>query len=202
MQVEIVQIVEALRQGQVVVFPTETVYALAADATNANAIAHLYQLKKRDENKPLAIICSSQSMVEKAAEVTPPLKRVMARFTPGALTCVLTRHAQSNLAENLVLKEQTIGVRLPDHSLALAIIEALGCPLAATSVNLSGEAAATTEAQVRAFCGDAIPYMLPEHASQQPRGRSSTVINFTTDAPKLLREGEISFEEVMACYQA
>ena len=200
MQVNSAEIVRLLLDGQSAVFPTETVFALAADARNSKAISHIYQFKHREINKPLAIIGSSQSMIESYVQVNENVRRVMKKYMPGALTCVLPIKNESDLSPQLITPNKTLGVRIPDHALAIDIIEQVGAPLAATSVNRSGEPSAIKNHQVVDFCGDKIAYCLASDVVDEPRGLASTVVDFTQDEPKLLREGEILFAEILAVF--
>ncbi len=200
MQVNSAEIIQLLLDGQSAVFPTETVFALAADARNSKAISHIYQFKHREINKPLAIIGSSQSMIESYVQVNENVRRVMKKYMPGALTCVLPIKNESDLSPQLITPNKTLGVRIPDHALAIDIIEQVGAPLAATSVNRSGEPSAIKNHQVVEFCGDKIAYCLASGIIDEPRGLASTVVDFTQNEPKLLREGEILFAEILAVF--
>ena len=200
MQVNSAEIVRLLLDGKSAVFPTETVFALAADARNSKAISHIYQFKHREINKPLAIIGSSQSMIESYVQVNENVRRVMKKYMPGALTCVLPIKNESDLSPQLITPNKTLGVRIPDHALAIDIIEQVGAPLAATSVNRSGEPSATKNHQVVDFCGDKIAYCLASDVVDEPRGLASTVVDFTQDEPELLREGEVLFAEILAVF--
>ncbi len=202
MQEEIAKLVADLRAGKPVVFPTETVYALAVDAQNAEAVAKIYALKGRDENKPLAVFPVSLLEVEAMVEVSEKAKRVMQRFMPGPITCVLPLKETAPLAGNVTAGTKTLGVRMPDHPFALALLKAFAKPLVATSVNHSGEAAAVNAKMVRDFCAGNLGYYAPAEANDMLCGKASTVVDLTTNTPKLLREGGVAFDDISAIYQA
>lgn len=202
MQEKIAEMAAFLKEGQPVVFPTETVFALAADAQNPQAVEAIYRLKERQENKPLAILCDGLSMVEHCVEVSPKARRVCQQYMPGPFTAVLPIKQHTTLAQNLNKDRATLGVRVPDHKFALSVIRALGGPVAATSVNRSGENSAITAAQVKAFCQDQIPFFAADEADNHVKGRASTVVEFASSEPRLLREGDISFDEILRLYCA
>ncbi|HEY3297320.1 MAG TPA: L-threonylcarbamoyladenylate synthase, partial [Armatimonadota bacterium] len=132
-----------IREGGLVAFPTETVYGLAADAFNVNAIARIFEVKGRPENKPLPVqIATLDQIALLASNVTPEAARLMDRYFPGPLTVVVA--ASSSVPDAVTAGTGTIGVRMPDHPVALALIRAAGTPIVAPSANTSGCPAPTT----------------------------------------------------------
>ncbi len=182
---------EALHRGELIAFPTDTVYGLAAVATDALAIEKLYQVKERERAKGIPILIGSLHDLEQVAiEIAGWVKQLMQRFWPGALTLVLKRHP--NLPANLS-PLMTIGVRMPDHPLTLELLRLSG-PLAVTSANLSGGANTCSAAEVNAQLGGRISMILD--GGQTPGGVSSTVLDCTTSPPRVLREGPITWHDI------
>ncbi len=184
---------EALRTGEVVVFPTETFYGLAADALNESAVQRVASLKGRDHNQPIALIVADSTMLKQVvSEVPPRAKKLIRRFWPGPLTLVLT--ANKGLTRLLCNPEGGVGIRVSSHPVAAALVQGLGSPITATSANPSGAESAKTVAQARGYFGAAIKYFLDGGELKGPKG--STVLDMQQDRFKIIREGEISSEEL------
>lgn len=189
---------EHLRSGDVVAFPTDTVYGLGADLWNPHAIKKLFIAKGRDVNKAIAVLIGnpdalSQVTDMKAIATSLYLTLLSECFWPGALTLVLPRHP--DLPE-ILSPLPTIGVRMPDHSGALKLLNASG-PLAVTSANLSGESPATTAQGVLEQLGERVDLVLD--GGQSPGGQASTVLDCTQEPPIILRQGPISQAEIDRC---
>jgi L-threonylcarbamoyladenylate synthase len=185
--------VELLRAGELVAFPTDTVYGVAGDVLNLQAIERLYVVKGRDSGKAIPVLLGN---VDQLAQVTPGMggiaEQLAGRFWPGPLTLVVPRHPR--LPENLSLGP-TLGVRMPNHPVALALLRRAG-PLAVTSANLSGGANTTTAEEVLAQLGGRIPLILD--GGRTPGGQPSTVVDCTGPEPAVLRKGPLSAEEILA----
>ncbi|HEX9502958.1 MAG TPA: L-threonylcarbamoyladenylate synthase [Patescibacteria group bacterium] len=130
--------VQILKQGGVVVYPTDTAYGLAVDATNAKAVAKLYRLKGRDFKNPMHIIFPGADWLKKLVKLNKPALKLMNKFLPGPLTLVLPLKARGKAWQLLSAETKTLGVRLPNHPLALGLVEGLGRPITTTSANISG----------------------------------------------------------------
>ena len=184
---------EVLRAGNLVGFPTDTVYGLGATAQDDLAVRRLYETKGRGVEKSIPILLGSASDLSRVAQDPPEMALALAaRFWPGGLTLVVVR--QPGLPESLS-QDATIGVRVPDHPFALQLLRA-GGPLAATSANPSGEASPLTAEDVLSRLGCRFELLLDGGAV--PGGRPSTVIDCTGKTPRLLRPGPISFDEIKA----
>jgi L-threonylcarbamoyladenylate synthase len=191
---------QLLKAGGLVALPTETVYGLGADATNKDAVARIYKVKGRPADHPLIVhIHSMQSLGEWADEI-PSYAIALARdFWPGPMTLVLKR---SLLAEDFVTGGQpTVGLRVPDHSVALALLSAFekvgGKGIAAPSANRFGHVSPTTAHAVQEELGgylDATDLILDGGASQV--GVESTIIDCTSSAPRILRPGAVTSEMI------
>lgn len=187
------QAMRILENGGLVAFPTDTVYGLGASPTQEKAIKSLYAVKVRQPGKAVPLLVGNlQGLDQVAGEVNKMAARLAAHFWPGALTLVVPRHPG---LPALLAPDPTIGVRMPAHPLALALLTAAG-PLAVTSANLSGAPSAVTAAQVEAQLGGSIPLILD--GGQAPGGVASTVVDCTGAEPVILRQGPISLEQIRA----
>jgi L-threonylcarbamoyladenylate synthase len=137
---------EILRNGGTVAFPTETVYGLGANALNANAVASIFAAKERPTWDPVIVHVSDRAMLDQVAIVSKQAERLIAAFWPGPLTLLLPRTAQ--VPDNVTAGRPLVGVRMPAHPIALALIEAAGVPIAAPSANRFGRTSPTTAAHV------------------------------------------------------
>jgi len=183
-----------LRAGELVAFPTETVYGLGADATNSDAVLRIYETKGRPRFNPLIVHVADIEMAERLVRFSP-LARKLARFWPGPLTLVLPRRPGAGLSDIVTAGLDTVGIRIPDHPLALALIRAAGRPLAAPSANRSGRLSPTTAAQVRRSFGDTVPVL---DGGPSRAGVESTIIAVEGDVVTQLRAGALPREDIEA----
>jgi len=183
---------EALRGGDVVGIPTDTVYGLAADPWHSGAADRLFLIKGRPRTIELPLLVTGEEQALGLATAVPDCaRRLMARFWPGALTLVLPRRV--DVDADLGDEGETIGLRCPDHPVPLALCEALG-PIAATSANRHGSPPFTTAGDLAAgLLGVAL--VLDAGVCN---GVASTVVDSTGEVPKLLRAGSVDWEEIMA----
>lgn len=183
----------ALTAGQVVGLPTDTVYGLAVDPFRPGAAERIFRAKRRPRQVELPVLVADEDQVAALAAAVPDVaRRLMDRHWPGALTLVLPR--RSGLGADLGTSESTVGVRCPDHPAPVAVCRVVG-PLATTSANLHGEPPLTRAADVAGAFGDAVPVVLDGGTCA---GAPSTVVDCTGPEPELLREGRISWQEVLA----
>ena len=181
----------ALRGGEVVAFPTDTVYGVGCDLWNPKAIEWLYWAKLRPKDIAIPVLVSAPEHVARVARELPaPFKLLMEHFWPGALTLIVPRRPE--VPEVLCGSGPTIAVRMPDHSLALRLIEGMGGALAATSANLSGQPPATTATEVLAQLAGRVAVVLD--GGECPGGVPSSIIDLVADPPLLLRQGHLSYE--------
>lgn len=184
--------VAALLQGRLIAFPTDTVYGLGALPHQPRSIQQLYRVKGREASKAIPILISDPDQLNQVvAEVNPRAQRLIERFWPGPLTLVLPKHPS---LPAILTPQATIGVRIPDHPLALKLLRLSG-PLAVTSANLSGKPSCTTAEEVLAQLGGRIPLILD--GGRTPGGIPSTVVDCTGLEPNILRPGPISLQEIM-----
>jgi L-threonylcarbamoyladenylate synthase len=187
--------VELLRAGQVVALPTETVYGLAANSLDPDAITRIFQIKGRPAHNPVIVHVASVSMARQCVADWPALAdRLAAAFWPGPLTLVLPRGPEIPTA--VTAGGPTVGVRWPSHPLIQAVIRECGFPLAAPSANLSNRVSPTTAEHVRRSLGDRIPLILDGGQSQV--GIESTVLDLSVVPPRLLRPGMIHEPALLA----
>jgi L-threonylcarbamoyladenylate synthase len=178
----------ALRAGGLVAFPTETFYGLGAAALQSAAVRRVFAVKGRAESKPLLVLIDSVAMIEKVASSIPPAARpLIARHWPGPLTLVVP--ARDTIPGALTAGTGTIGVRLPAHPVARALVAALGAPVTAPSANPSGAPPPTTAAEVLAHF-DGIIEMIVD-GGPTSGGEPSTIVDVTVDPPRILRQGAV-----------
>jgi L-threonylcarbamoyladenylate synthase len=189
----IARALDLLNRGEVVALPTDTVYGIAADGFNADAVEKLFLVKDRPSHKAIMLLIGEYADLERVATyVSPTAQRLALRFWPGGLTLVV--NASDSLPANLRAQTNTIGVRLPDAYLVRELARALGRPLAATSANLSGGANPRTADDVVAGLGERIALVLDGGAT--PGNLPSTVLDCTIDPPRVLRAGAIPSDEI------
>jgi L-threonylcarbamoyladenylate synthase len=183
-----------LRAGRLCAFPTETVYGLGADATDADAVLAIYETKGRPRFNPLIIHCADLAMAERLAEFSP-LARRAATLWPGPLTLVLPARAGNGLADVATAGLDTVALRIPGHDLARELIAAVGRPLAAPSANPSGRLSPTTAEQVlRGFAGR-VPVL---DGGPCRAGVESTIVAVDGDRLVQLRAGAMARDEIAA----
>ena len=177
----IAQAAERLRAGAVIAFPTDTLYAVAARAADSVAVARLYQVKERPSGQPVVWLVRDRAQVERFAVVSAPAAELMARYWPGPLTLVLPARNRSD--------GPTIAVRAPDHEVALALLRALGEPIASSSANPAGQPPPVDADQVIAGLGDRLDVVLDGGPCRI--GLPSTILDLSTATPRILRQGAI-----------
>ncbi|MDH7488857.1 MAG: L-threonylcarbamoyladenylate synthase [Anaerolineae bacterium] len=189
----LVKAVQTLREGGLVAFPTDTVYGVGALVFNEKAVDRLYLAKVRDPNKAIPVLLSSIRDLHRIAKRVPPAAWQLAgAFWPGALSLVVEKSA--HVPDVVTAGGPTVAVRVPDHPLALALIERAGSPLATTSANISGQPASVTADEVEAALGDAVDLILD--GGPCPGGVASTVLDLTVTPPRIVRPGPIRWEDL------
>ncbi len=183
-----------LRRGGLVAMPTETVYGLAADATNDHAVAGIFAAKGRPRFNPLIVHCADLAAVEGVAVLTPLARRLAAAFWPGPMTLVLP--LRGGVSPLVTAGLNTVAVRLPAHPVARALLRAFGGPLAAPSANPSGRISPVAVAHVLDGLGGRIDAVVD--GGDCAVGLESTILDATGDAPVLLRAGGLAVEAIEA----
>jgi L-threonylcarbamoyladenylate synthase len=172
---------ERLRAGSVIAFPTDTLYGVGARATDPAAVARLYEVKRRPTEQPMVWLVTDRAQVERFAVVSAAAIELMTRFWPGPLTLVVPARIPAG--------GSTIAVRAPDHEVALALLTALGEPIASSSANPAGQPPPVDADQVIAGLGDELDLVLDGGPCRI--GQPSTILDLTGATPRILRQGAI-----------
>ncbi len=178
---------ERLRAGAVIAFPTDTLYGVGARAADPAAVARLYEVKRRPSEQPMAWLVTDRAQVERFAVVSLAAAGLMERFWPGPLTLVLLTRIPTD--------GSTIAVRAPDHDVALALLTALGEPIASSSANPAGQPPPVDADQVIAGLGDELDLVLDGGPCRI--GQPSTILDLTGATPRILRHGAIPSSELI-----
>lgn len=189
MQNQILQAVEILSKGGIILLPTETVYGIAADARNKSAVEKIYEIKERDYSKPLQVMVANIDKAMEIAIFNNKALELAKKFWPGALTIIL-KIKPGSLPNNFNKVSDTVGIRIPDHEVALKILDQFGAPVAVTSANISGDPSNINFAEAKKIFGNKLDFFIDGGDSRI--GVSSTVIDLTDEKhPKILRHGSV-----------
>jgi L-threonylcarbamoyladenylate synthase len=185
--------VAALKRGHVIVFPTETLYGLGADALSQAAVEKVFQLKGRDSHNPIPVLVADQEMLHAlVAKVPTTARKLMDRYWPGPLTLVLP--GQKNIPKPLCNPAGGVGVRISSQPIATLLVNGLGRPLTATSANPSGKEPARTLQVAKNYFVHRVDVFVDGGTVTSKSG--STVVEVMEDSIKIIREGEISRSEL------
>ena len=182
-----------IKRGELVAFPTETVYGLGADGLNIEACRKIFIAKGRPNDKPLSLHVASLEMVERVAKISARAEKLFAAFCPGALTIILPKN--KIVPDFVTCGKLSVGIRFPANDVALSLIKLSGCPIAAPSANLSGMEPPTTSQEVFDNLSGRVEIILD--GGRCRFGISSTIIDLTASEPKILRRGAITAEEIL-----
>ena len=183
----------ALRRGEAIGLPTETVYGLAADAHDPAAVRRIYELKGRPSDHPLIVHVADAVTASRWAGDWPAAAEALAEaFWPGPLTLILPRAA--NVPDEVTGGQETVGLRVPAHPVAQALLRAFEGGVAAPSANRFGRLSPTTATHVREEFGDAVPIVLD--GGECEIGLESTIVDLSSETPRILRPGRISRPEI------
>lgn len=189
---ELAEAARLVRDGRLVAFPTETFYGLGAHALDVEAVARVFRAKGRPADKPLLVLVDSLAMAgEIAAPIPERARRLIARYWPGPLTLIL--RARPHVPAALTAGSGTVGLRIPSHPVALALVRAAACPVTAPSANPHGGASPTTASEVLAGLGDRVDLVLD--GGPTPGGPASTLLDLTGPRPRVLRAGAVRLTE-------
>lgn len=189
---QIVAAAELIQTGETVAFPTETVYGLGADATNAVAVARIFAIKARPSFDPLIVHIEPDWWSTLVTAIPPAAQKLAQRFWPGPLTIVLPK--SQRIPDIVTAGLPSVAVRVPQHPVARALIARAGVPIAAPSANPFGYISPTTAAHVAEQIGDRVPIILDGGPCRI--GLESTVVSFASAPPALLRPGAVTLEEL------
>ena len=186
------QAIVILKNGGVVAFPTDTVYGVGVDPFQPEAVRKLYQIKGRPIDKPIPILVSTVGDVQRVAQNLPPVFFQLAeQFWPGGLTLIVEA---KDLPSEVTAGGKTVGVRMPDHPLALALLRRFGGAIATTSANRSDEPPATSAEEVQAELGDLVELVLD--GGRTSTEIASTVLDLSVSPPQIRRHGGISMNQL------
>lgn len=184
------EIVSVLESGGLIIFPTDTVYGIACDSKNDEAIRKLFSVKNRNLNKPICVLTDSINKINKiCSNISELEKRMMDKYLPGDLTIVLDK--KEDVSDVLTANNNTIGVRIPNNKIALEILKSFPNPLATTSVNISGKKASCKLDEFYDEFKDKVDIIIDGGITN---GVSSTVIRIENGEIKILRQGSLKVE--------
>lgn len=180
----IARVVEILKGGGVVAYPTDTTYGIGCSIFSKKGVERIYQIKQRDRKKPFSFICTDISEIARYAKVSNYQFKQMRRLLPGPYTFVL--EANSVVPDLLLTKQRTVGIRIPDNKICLAIVKELGAPIVTTSANLSGEDPIGNPWQVDCDLGKQLDLVVD---GGDLTADVSSVVSLIGDVPVVLRKG-------------
>lgn len=193
-------ILKILLDGNILLYPTDTVYGLGVDALNVEALKKLKELKGRkdeDEHKPISIIVADMAMAGEYAEVTPLAKKLAEKFLPGKLTLILK--AKSNLPDELTAGTGTIGIRIPKHIFCINIVRELGHPITATSANIADMPTEKTPEKILAQFGEKASLIAKVvDLGELPQSAPSSVVDARGETPFVVRAGAIPTTAILS----
>lgn len=179
-----------LNKGDVVIFPTDTVYGIGARIDDIDALESIYKIKKRPKDKRLAVLCATPYDIDKIAYLNESAIKLINNYMPGALTIILK--SKEEYRNDYIF--ETVAVRIPNHELALRILRENG-PMATSSVNTSGSLPLNDYIEIVKKFGNDVMYVYPNASSSSKI--SSTIVDLTGETVKLIREGSIKFQEIL-----
>ena len=184
---------EIIKNGGIVVFPTETVYGIGTNGLDKEAVERLYKIKERPLNKPISLLVSDYEMIEKVVKDINELEyKIMKKFFPGPLTIILNK---KDIVPDIVTSGgSTVGIRMPEEEITRKLIEYAGVPIAAPSANISGKASGIDLQEIVKEFGDKVDYYIDGGKSKI--GIGSTIVKVENNSIKILREGSISKKEI------
>ena len=196
---QIDQALRVLQEGGVVALPTDTLYGLAADALNADAIERVFAIKERPEGLALPVLLADSGQLKQVASEIPGQLQVLADcLWPGAMTLIVKR--KDSLPARLTAGHPTVAVRVPDHPVPRELARRLGRPITGTSANISGSPDPQSLAELKAQVGERVDFSV--NGGPEPAGTASTIVDLSGDEPRLVREGSVPFSEIKALLEA
>ncbi len=187
LQREVDEAVGVLRAGGIILYPTDTVWGLGCDATDADAVAKIYALKRSENKKSMLVLCGTADMVVRYVDKAPAIAFEVMELATTPLTAILPGAAR--VAENLVPEEGTLGVRIPDHEFCRRMLRAFGRPVVSTSANVSGEATPAGLQEVAREIIDGVDFVVDPRFEGKPTRKASSIIAFGEGGEvKIIRE--------------
>lgn len=189
---ELVEVIKALNNDKIVVFPTETVYGVGGNALKVEVINKLFQAKKRDYGKPISLLVGSIDKIKNVAYVNENEEKVINKFMPGALTIVLKK--KDNINDLVTAGKNTVGIRIPNHNIALTILNKVDYPLATSSANISGDNNIADFNEIVSDLKDYVDIFIKGNISNDLI--ASTVLELNDGEVNILRDGKISKSDI------
>ncbi len=187
------EVANVIKQGGIVIFPTETVYGIGTNGLDEVAIEKLYKIKERPLNKPISLLVSDFEMIKKVTKGISDIEyKIMKKFFPGPLTIILKK--RDIVPDILTNGGDTVGIRMPDSEITRKLIEYVGLPIATTSANISGEKSGTNIEDIMKDFEGKVEYFINNGESKL--GIGSTVVKVVENDTVILREGNIKKEEI------
>ena len=182
---------EVLDAGKLIVYPTDTVYGLGCDPFEVPAVERVFEVKRRPADQPIALALTTSDQIPRYAHVTRVAQGIIAKHLPGPVTLLLRATKDAPLP--LVSATGLIGIRVPDHSVAIAIAKAFG-PITTTSANLHGGSPPATAEEARTQLGDTVDLYID--CGPTPLGKESTIVDASGDSIRVIREGALRREDL------
>lgn len=191
---ELKECAQILREGGIGIFPTETVYGIGTNGLNSEDIKRIYDIKNRPYNKPISLLVSDITMIEKVAKnITEIEYKIIKNFFPGPITLILEK---SDIVPDILTSGgNTVGVRMPEEKIALELIKNAGVPIATPSANITGKKSGTNYEEIIEDFKDKVDFFIDGGNSRI--GQGSTIVKIENNIPKILRQGAITLEEIM-----
>jgi len=184
---------KTVKNGGLVIYPTDTVYGLGCDPFKTRAVEKLLNAKKERKDKPLPILASSLKAAEKVAKINRDARKIAEKYWPGPVTLVVPK--KSVLPNIVTCGLASVGVRVPNHQVALKLIDLCGGLLIGTSANRSNEKPPRTASEADWQLGNVVDIILD--GGKSPSSQESSIIDLTSRAPKILREGPVKLQEIL-----
>ncbi|MDY6905895.1 MAG: L-threonylcarbamoyladenylate synthase [Thermodesulfobacteriota bacterium] len=178
------KVVDVLRDGGIIAYPTDTFYGIGCDITHKKSVEKIYQMKQRHRSKPFSFICSNLKNISEYAKVSNYAYKTMKRLLPGPYTFIL--EGSKPLPKTMVSKRKTAGIRVPDHNICIAIVEALGNPIISTTATSPGKTVFDDPSFIHDHYGKTIELVID--GGPVP-SEPSSVISLINDEPEIIREG-------------
>lgn len=191
---ELLKVINILKNNGIVIFPTETVYGIGGNALCDEVIDKIYEVKQRPREKALNIMLASIDDIEKYAEITSELERkIIKTFMPGPITIILKK--KQNFGNKFTLPNETIGIRIPDNKIINSILKNIDFPIIAPSANISGKPSAIEVSDIIKDFDGKVDVIID--GGKASLGESSTIVQVIDDEIKILRQGNITKEEIL-----
>ena len=176
MQKNVEQAVEVLRNGGLILYPTDTVWGIGCDATNAEAVAKVYALKQSEDKKSMLVLCASADMIVRYVNKAPGIAFDVMEMSTKPLTLILP--GAVGVAANLIPEEDTLGVRVPDHDFCQRLLHRFGKPIVSTSANISGEPTPKSIAEVKKEIVEGVDFVVNPRFQGRPTSKPSAIMAF------------------------